>query len=121
MWRTFSRPNPASSAALSTLLWLCADVYTISGADSPCSPPRAGDRNQGPLRDAGAIIGDAVDDLVADTAELIGCHDPPFKHRPRFWYDYVFAMTTLQPDLAPLSQAVTRDVRVEVLSQHSQE
>ena len=36
-----SRPNPASSAAFSTELWLCAETYTTSGADSACRPPRA--------------------------------------------------------------------------------
>ncbi len=32
-----------------------------------------------------------------------------------------FAMTILRPDLAPVSEAVTNDVRVEVIAQHSTE
>ena len=38
--RTLSRPKPASSAAFSTELWLCADTYTTSGVPSACRPPR---------------------------------------------------------------------------------
>ena len=38
--RRLSRPNPASSAALSTELWLCPETYTVSTRPAACSPPR---------------------------------------------------------------------------------
>ena len=39
--RRWARPKPASSAAFSTELWLCAETYTTRGAPPPCSPPPA--------------------------------------------------------------------------------
>ena len=43
--RMLARPKPASSAAFSTELWLCAETYTTSGAVSACSPARTSEKS----------------------------------------------------------------------------